>query len=54
MIVTTTNEVAGYRVTRHLGLCRGITVRSRSALGNWAGGWQSLFGGRLSIYVRLA
>ncbi len=54
MIVTTTNDVAGYRTVRHLGVCRGITVRSRSALGNWAGGWQSLFGGRLSIYVRLA
>ena len=54
MIVTTTNDIAGYRVTAHLGLCRGITVRSRSALGNWAGGWQSLFGGRLGIYVKLA
>ena len=54
MIVSTTHEVAGYRVVRHLGACRGITVRSRSALGNWAGGWQSFFGGRLGIYVRLA
>jgi uncharacterized protein YbjQ (UPF0145 family) len=54
MIVTTTNEIAGYQITRHLGICRGITVRSRSALGNWAGGWQSFFGGRLGIYVRLA
>jgi uncharacterized protein YbjQ (UPF0145 family) len=54
MIVTTTNEIAGYRVTRHLGICRGITVRSRSVVGNFAGGWQSFFGGRLSIYVRLA
>ena len=54
MIVSTTNEIAGYRIVAHLGLCRGITVRSRSALGNWAGGWQSFFGGRLSIYVKLA
>ena len=54
MIIATTNEIAGHRVVRHLGLCRGITVRSRSALGNWAGGFQSFFGGRLSIYVRLA
>lgn len=54
MMVTTTTEFAGYRITRHLGVCRGITVRSRSALGNWAGGWQSFFGGRLGIYVRLA
>ena len=54
MIVTTTNEVAGYRVIRHLGVCRGITVRSRSALGNFAGGLQSFFGGRLSVFVKLA
>lgn len=54
MLVATTNEIAGYRVVAHLGVCRGITVRSRSVLGNWAGGWQSFFGGRLGIYVRLA
>ena len=54
MIVATTNEIAGHRVVQHLGVCRGITVRSRSVLGNWAGGWQSFFGGRLGIYVRLA
>ncbi len=54
MMVSTTNDIAGFKVVRHLGLVRGITVRSRSVVGNWAGGWQSLFGGRLSIYVRLA
>ncbi len=54
VIVATTNDIAGYRIVAHLGVCRGITVRSRSVVGNWAGGWQSLFGGRLSIYVRLA
>ena len=54
MIVSTTDEIAGYRIVRHLGICRGITVRSRSVIGNWAGGWQSFFGGRLSVYVKLA
>jgi uncharacterized protein YbjQ (UPF0145 family) len=54
MIVTTTNEIAGYRVTSHLGLVRGITVRSRSAIGNLLGGLQSVFGGKLSVYVQLA
>jgi len=37
----------------HLGMVRGITVRSRSMLGNMAGGFLSLFGGRNSIYVNL-
>lgn len=51
--VTTSISLEGYKVTKQLGLVRGITVRSRSALGNIAGGFQSLFGGRLSIYVEL-
>jgi uncharacterized protein YbjQ (UPF0145 family) len=33
---------------------RGITVRSRSVIGNFAGGIQSLFGGKLSVFVDLA
>jgi uncharacterized protein YbjQ (UPF0145 family) len=52
-LVTTSTSLEGYRIIRHLGVVRGITVRSRSALGNIAGGFQSLFGGRLSIYVEL-
>jgi uncharacterized protein YbjQ (UPF0145 family) len=54
MIVSTTNEIAGYRVVRHLGLVRGITVRSRSVVGNFFGGIQTMFGGKLSVYVNLA
>ena len=54
MIVSTTNEIAGYRVVQHLGLVRGITVRSRSVVGNFFGGIQSIFGGRLSVYAHLA
>lgn len=54
MIVSTTNEIAGYRVVRHLGLVRGITVRSRSVVGNFFGGLQTIFGGKLSVYVNLA
>jgi len=54
MIVSTINDVCGYRIVRHLGLVRGITVRSRSVLGNFAGAVQSVFGGKLSIYVNLA
>lgn len=52
-MITTSIELSGYKVTRNLGVVRGITVRSRSVLGNIAGGLQSLIGGRLSIYVEL-
>ena len=54
MLVSTTNDLPGYRIVKHLGLVRGITVRSRSVLGNFAGGIQSLFGGKLSVFVSLA
>ena len=52
-MITTSIELSGYKITRNLGVVRGITVRSRSVLGNIAGGLQSLMGGRLSIYVEL-
>ncbi|MGE5500904.1 MAG: YbjQ family protein [Ignavibacteriales bacterium] len=54
MIVTTTNDVAGYRVTQHLGLVRGVTVRSRSVIGNFGAAVQSIFGGNITIFTRLA
>ena len=54
MLVSTTNDIPGRTIVRHIGLVRGITVRSRSALGNFAGGIQSLFGGKLSVFVDLA
>ena len=54
MIVTTTNDIASYRVAKHLGVVRGITVRSRSVIGNIGAGIQSLFGGNITIYTELA
>ncbi|WP_339928794.1 YbjQ family protein [uncultured Brevundimonas sp.] len=54
MIVVTTNELSGYRIVRQVGLVRGITVRSRSVVGNLGGQIQAVFGGKLSIYVNLA
>lgn len=54
MLVATTPEIAGYQITKNLGVVRGITVRSRSALGNIGGAIQSIFGGNLSIYTSLA
>lgn len=52
-LITTSNSLDGYRVTKQLGLVRGITVRSRSIVGNIAGGFMALFGGRSEIYTEL-
>ena len=54
MIVATTNDLPGYRVIAVIGMVRGITVRSRSVVGNLGGAIQSIFGGNLSIYTELA
>lgn len=54
MLVATTNDLPGHRIVAHLGLVRGVTVRSRSVIGNIGGSIQSIFGGKLSIYVNLA
>jgi len=52
-MVTTALELPGYRVIRNIRIVRGIVVRSRSVVGNIAGGLQSLFGGNISIYTNL-
>lgn len=52
-LITTSNGLEGYRIVSQLGLVRGITVRSRSILGNIGGSIQSIFGGKISIYAQL-
>lgn len=52
-LITTSNALEGYKITQQLGLVRGITVRSRSLLGNLAGGFMTIFGGKSSIYTEL-
>ena len=52
-LITSSNQLEGYKITKHLGIVRGITVRSLSLFGNIAGGFQTLVGGRISIYVDL-
>jgi len=53
MIVTTTENVSGARVTRNLGQVFGLTVRSRSLGGNIAAVLKSLVGGEIRSYVKL-
>jgi len=52
-MVTSANELPGYRIVRNLGIVRGITVRSRSVLGNLAAGIQTIIGGNISILTEL-
>jgi uncharacterized protein YbjQ (UPF0145 family) len=52
-MVTTAFGFDGQRITKNLGVVRGITVRSRSVLGNAVGGIQAIFGGNITIYTEL-
>jgi len=52
-LITTSNALEGYKVTKQLGLVRGITVRSRSIFGSMAGGFMTIFGGKNAIYTEL-
>ena len=52
-MITTALTLPGYVVVRNVGVVRGITVRSRSIVGNFFGALQSLFGGNITIYTNL-
>jgi uncharacterized protein YbjQ (UPF0145 family) len=52
-MVTTAFTLDGYRVVRTLGIVRGITVRSRSIVGNIGAGIQTLFGGNITLLQEL-
>lgn len=52
-MVTTALELPGYRIVRNLGVVRGLTVRSRSVVGNIGAGLQTLFGGNITILTSL-
>ena len=51
--VTTTFGFEGYKIARYLGVVRGITVRSRSVVGNFVGSLQTLVGGNITVYTEL-
>ena len=53
MLVTTSTHLEGYKIIEHLGVIRGIIVRSRNIFANIAGGLQTLVGGNISIYTDL-
>lgn len=50
---TTTFDIKGYEVIRNLGVVRGILVRSRSIFGTIGAGFQTIFGGNITILTDL-
>ncbi len=52
-MTTTTFTIDGYRISKTLGVVRGITVRSRSIFGTLGAGLQTIFGGNISLLTNL-
>ncbi len=52
-LVTTSNDLPGYRVTRNLGMVRGVVVRSRSILGTLGASLQTIVGGNITLFTEL-
>ena len=52
-LTTTAFELTGYPTVATLGVVRGITVRSRSIVGSFVGGLQTIVGGNITIYTEL-
>jgi uncharacterized protein YbjQ (UPF0145 family) len=52
-MVTTAFELPGYRITRNLGVVRGIVVRSRSVFGSIGARLQTIVGGDITLYTEL-
>src|SRR6202795_3637165 len=53
MLVVTTKNVPGYRVTEVKGQCFGVVVRSRGLGGNIMAGLRSIVGGEIHEYTQL-
>lgn len=53
-MTTTAFDLPGYRITASLGVVRGVVVRSRSLVGTFGAGLQTIFGGNISLFTSLA
>jgi len=53
MIVTTGNDVPGFKIAQFLGVVRGVIVRSPSIKQGIMGGFKSFFGGNIESYAEV-
>ena len=52
-MITTAFELPGYRITRNIGLVRGIVVRSRNVFANIGAALQTVLGGDITALTQL-
>src|SRR5476651_214990 len=52
-MTTTAFTLDGFQISKSLGVVRGITVRSRSIVGNIGAALQTIVGGNISLFTNL-
>jgi uncharacterized protein YbjQ (UPF0145 family) len=52
-MTSTSFEIEGHRITKQLGVVRGITVRSRSIFGTLGASLQTIIGGNITLFTQL-
>jgi len=53
ILLVTSNDIPGYRITEVHGVVFGLTVRARNAFSNMGAGWRTVFGGEVQGYTKL-
>ncbi len=53
LMVTTAFDFDGFRITRNLGIVRGVTVRTRGIAGKILAGLRGIVGGQVEAYVSM-
>ncbi len=52
-LITTAFTLEGYKITKNLGIVRGITVRSRNMFATIGASFQTLLGGNITLFTEL-
>ncbi len=53
-MTSTAFEIPGHRIIENKGVVRGVVVRSRSVIGTFGAGLQTIFGGNITLFTELA
>ncbi|KAK9343970.1 putative heavy-metal-binding-domain-containing protein [Lipomyces starkeyi] len=53
VLVSTMNDIPGYRVVRVISTVYGLTVRSRNVIADIGAGFKSLIGGEVGIFTKM-
>lgn len=53
MIVTTTMDIAGYKIMQYRGIVRGLIVRSPTIMQGFLGSLKNIIGGQIGAYTKM-